>query len=132
MPYYLSDIEILLMINSLLYSVYDTLALLFSLVVSMTIGTPFQPQPIVFLIVFLSSRALIYWLWFEKIKEQTIPWLRLAIHTLCLLLILPILIAAAGFLLSHLANNLFWFGVVPAVSIIISFAVHYLYKLSEV
>jgi len=120
------------MVNSLLYSVYDTLALLFSLVVSMTIGNPFQPQPVVFLIVFISTRALIYWLWFEKIKEMTTPWFRLALHTLCLLIVLPILVATTALLFPKLSNDLFWFGVAPAVGMLVSYAIHQLYKLAEV
>lgn len=114
-----------------IYSIYDTLALLFSLVVSMAIGGPYQPQPVIFILMFFGSRACLYYLWFSGIKNKPTPWFRLAGHTICLLLVLPALIALINLLLLTLSDALFWFGVVPIISLAVSYTLQYFYKLPQ-
>jgi hypothetical protein len=114
-----------------LYSIYDTLALLLSLVVAMALGEPYQPHPVVFVIVFFSTRSVLYYLWFNGINKLSLPWFPLAIHTVCLLVALPVLIAVANLLLLKLSDALFWFGVVPTVSLVVSYALHHFYKLPQ-
>ena len=110
-------------------SIFDTLVLFLALTISFIFGSQFQPNLIYFIVVYLLARTYFYYMWFKKIRMSP-PWLRIGIHTIILLIILPIFTALGGYLLSGLSNNIFWFGVIPFVSILTSLALHNIYKLS--
>ena len=117
--------------NLLLYPIFDTLILLVSAVVAMLVGDQFQPNPIVFLLVFLGSRFLLYNLWFKEMRRIKTPWLRLAIHSIILILVLPLVFASSAYLFPGVSNNLFWFLIIPAVGIVTSLVLHRLFILSQ-
>ncbi len=110
-------------------SIFDTLVLFLALVISFIFGSQFQPSIISFLLVFLGARALFYHTWFKKTGEKP-PWVRISIHTIVLLIVLPTSVALSGYLLSGLSNNIFWFGIIPFVSVTTSLILHNIYKLS--
>lgn len=117
--------------NLLLYSIFDTLILLVSTVIAIIVGDQFQPNPIAFLLVFLGSRFLLYNLWFKEMRRVKTPWLRLAIHSIVLVLVLPLVFATTGYLFPGVSNNLFWFLVIPVVGIVTSWMLHRLFILSQ-
>lgn len=121
--------KITLMRNLLTYCIFDTLALLFSIVLAMTVGNPFQPNIAVFVAVLLLTRFLFYWLWLHSIKRSGFPIFRLLIHTIILLVTIPILISAGAFVFPSLSNNIFWFGLVPFIAFCTSLALHRFYQL---
>ncbi|MEX0621562.1 MAG: hypothetical protein WD187_01010 [Candidatus Woykebacteria bacterium] len=114
----------------LLFSVFDTLALFFALTIAILVGGQFQPNPIVFLILFPTARALAYKLWFEKVAKQKVPWLRISVQTIILIVFIPIVVATSGFVLPSLQNNVFLFLVVPIVGTITALVLHRIYNIS--
>lgn len=114
----------------LLYSALDSLVLLFALTVSVTIGTQFQPEPISFLGIFLLGRFLVYWFLARRSQQVKFSILKLGVHSLILIAILPILFALGGFLLPSLSDILFLFVLIPTIGLVTSFLLHRYYSLS--
>lgn len=110
-------------------SIFDTLILFPALVISFIFGSQFQPNIISFIVVYLGTRAYFYHVWFKR-SGKTPPWGRISIQTVILLIILPAAVALSGYILSGLPNTIFWFGVIPFVSVLTSLALHKIYKLS--
>lgn len=110
-------------------SIFDTLVLFIALIISFVFGSQFQPNLISFIVVYLGTRTYFYHLWFKR-SGKTPPWIRISIHTVILLIVLPTVVALSGYLLSGLSNNVFWFGIIPFVSVLTSLAIHNIYKLS--
>lgn len=114
-----------------LFLTLDTLTLLFSLAIAVFVGNQFQPNPIGFLVTFVVSRFLLYWLWLHSINKLTIPWLRLSIQTIILVILLPVLIATLGLIFPSVSDNTYLFIFIPTVTIITSGILHNLYVLIE-
>lgn len=114
----------------LLYAFLDTLTLVFSISAAIFLGNSFQPNPIVFLLVFVLVRILLYRLWFHNIQKQQTPWLRVGIHTTALALLLPLLIAITALLLPTTSDIAYWYVAVPAIGFLASVGLHKVYKLA--
>ncbi len=114
-----------------LFLTLDTITLLFSLTVAVFVGNQFQPNPIGFLVTFIGSRFLLYWLWLHSINKLTVPWLRFSIQTIILVTLLPVLIATLGLLFSGVSDNTYLLIIIPTVTLITSGILHNLYVLIE-
>jgi hypothetical protein len=113
----------------LLYSIFDIIFLLFTLVVSIALGSQFQPNPIIFLIVLLGSRFFVYRLWFVQVEKRPTPWLRFTVQSIFFLISLPIIFALSSYFFPSTAGSIFWLVVVPTVSIIPFIIIHSSYKI---
>ena len=116
--------------NILLYSIFDIVFLLFAIVLSIAVGGQFQPNPIVFLIVFICSRVIVYRLWLFQVEKRSTPWLRVLIQSVLLLITIPMIIAASSFFFPAIANNVFWFALVPATNFVPFVVIHSFYKIT--
>jgi len=114
----------------LLYVALDTLTLIFAISAAIFLGDSFRPNPIVFLLVFVLVRVLLYRIWFHNIQKRKTPWLRFGIHTTILTLLLPLLIGATAFLLPTTSNVTYWYIAVPAIGFLVSVGLHKVYKLA--
>jgi low temperature requirement protein LtrA len=117
--------------NILLYSIFDIVFLLFAIVLSIALGKAFQPNPVVFVLVFLTSRALVYYLWLSQIEKRPTPWVRLAIQSILFLIIIPTIFALSSYFFPKLKESVFWFALIPAANFIPFILIHFLYKLDR-
>ena len=115
--------------NILLYSIFDIIFLLFALVLSIAVGNRFQPNPIVFLTVFICSRLIVYRLWLFRVEKRPTPWLKVSIQSVLLLIAIPMIIAASSFFFPAIENNVFWFALVPATNFVPFIIIHRFYKI---
>ncbi|OGY25808.1 MAG: hypothetical protein A2Z11_00600 [Candidatus Woykebacteria bacterium RBG_16_43_9] len=118
--------------KQLLFYALDTVTLLFSLIVAIVIGNQFQPNPVGFLITFVGSRYLLYWLWFHSISNLTVPWLKLSIHTIILTIAIPVFTAMVAFLFPLVSTSVFLLIVAPIVTLISSWVLHRWYSIFQV
>ena|SRR3990167_3945492 len=118
--------------KQLLFYALDTVTLLFSLVVAIAVGNQFQPNPVGFLITFVGSRYLLYWLWFHSISKLSVPWLRLSIHTIILTIAIPVFTAMVAFLFPLVSTGVFLLIVAPIVTLISSWVLHRWYSIFQV
>lgn len=111
------------------YTFLDTLILFFSLVCGLFLGDQFAPNPIAFLVAFVTTRFILYYLWFNGILKKPVPTVRIVTHTIILIIILPVVLSTSGFFFPDLGNQILWYIIFPSVSGAISFLLHTSYRL---
>ncbi|OGY23598.1 MAG: hypothetical protein A2172_00020 [Candidatus Woykebacteria bacterium RBG_13_40_15] len=108
----------------LIYVFIDVLSLLFAITISIFSGNQFQPNPFTFILTYLPTRLLIYYVWLKKVQKKGFLWQRLALQSILIILLLPIFIAIIAFIFPGIPNNVFWFIAVPVVGVLISLFIH--------
>lgn len=111
-------------------------------------GDEFAPNIVALAISFFLVRSFLYWIVFNSIIKRDLPWIRNIVQSIFLIISLPF----AAFFLTAVPNYLityqpeiseiilfftdvqgatFYFIVLPAVALVISFILHKFYKLES-
>jgi hypothetical protein len=109
-------------------------------------GDEFSPNIILLVVSFLLTRSILYWVLFKSIIKRDISWLRNILQTVFIIISLSV----ASFILAALpsyfvstdsdsANTIlffadiqgttFYFVLIPSITLLLSAAIHKLYKL---
>ena len=113
----------------LVLSAFDLYSFLFSILIAMWFGNVFSPNLFAFLLIFILSKAGLYFYWFKRVEEAKVPWNRLAIHTIIILTATPLLIAVSASVSIWFSNVVFWLVVVPIFVFAASYLLHHLYSI---
>ena len=112
----------------LVFSAFDLYSFLFSILIAMWFGNVFSPNLFAFLLIFILSKAGLYFYWFKRVGEAKVPWNRLAIHTIILLTATPLLVAVSASVSIWFSNVVFWLAVVPIFVFAASYLLHRVYN----
>jgi len=113
----------------LVFSAFDLYAFLLSILIAMWFGNVFSPNLFAFLLIFILSKAALYFYWFKRVEKARVPWNRLAIHTTIILTATPLLVAVSASVSIWFSNVVFWLLVVPIFVFAASYLLHHLYRI---
>lgn len=127
----------------------DTLAILLSVLVASAFGDNYggeiSPNILLLVLIFFLTRGVLHWVLFKSIIRRNLDWIRSIIQSLTLLIYLSVVTFALVALptyastvgraeyiflfFGNIQSTVFYYLVVPAITIIISFLLHKSYKL---
>ena len=135
---------------TLVFVSLDVMSVLLSVILASTFGERYgdelSPNILIFVVSFFLVRNGLYWLWFRSIVNRNLDWTRSIFQSMFLIIFISILIFVIAALptyytslnekaehiilfFTNVQGTIFYYVIVPTISLILSLILHKLYKL---